>query len=86
MTGPISGPSTDARAPRTLVVTRSVLDEARAFFEDRGTEGRECSALIGGKPGPGGTLLGDVLVIPDQAATPVPYASVTVTPAGDPSC
>lgn len=83
MTGPRDDLSIDVYETRTLVVMRSVLSEARALFEDRGSEGCEGTALIGGKSGADGTLLGDVLVIPDQVATPAPYASVTVTSAGD---
>lgn len=83
MTGPSRDPANNARGPRALIVTRGVLEEARAFFEERGTEGCEGTALIAGKPGPECTSLGNVLILPDQVATPTPYASVTVTPAGD---
>ena len=68
-------------APGTgpLVVLPDVLEQARVFFEDRGVIGCEGTALIAGVPGEPA----DRLVVPDQRATPVPRASVTVTPQGD---
>lgn len=68
-------------APGTgpLVVLPDVLEQARVFFEDRGVIGCEGTALIAGVPGEPA----DRLVVPDQRATPVPRASVTVTPRGD---
>ena len=68
--------------PSFLVLTTSVLDQARTFFESRGVDGCEGTALIAGTEGDG-ILVGDTLVIPDQEATPTPNASVTVTPTGD---
>lgn len=65
-----------------LRVSTDVLDQARIFFERCGVRGCEGTALIAGTV-TGADMLGDTLVIPDQVASPVPYASVTVTPAGD---
>lgn len=65
-----------------LHVTADVLERARIFFEDCGVRGCEGTALIAGTV-TGPSLYGDALVIPDQAPSPVPYASVTVTPTGD---
>ena len=62
-----------------LAVLPRVLDEAREFFENAGVLGCEGTALIAGVPGDPA----DLLVIPDQRATPVPGASVTVTSQGD---
>lgn len=69
-------------------LTSHVLNRAREFFEDRGSTGCEGTALVAGPMDPvensdGLVLAADTLVIPDQEATAVPYASVSVTPAGD---
>ncbi|HEY8655014.1 MAG TPA: hypothetical protein VIL87_18250 [Dermatophilaceae bacterium] len=71
-----------------LHLTREVLHQAREFFEDCGSRGCEGTALIAGPAAPVRTatvarLVGDTLVVPDQKADSVPYASVTVTAAGD---
>jgi hypothetical protein len=73
---------------RPLHLTREVLHQAREFFEDCGSRGCEGTALIAGpaapvRTGAGARLVGDTLVVPDQKADSVPYASVTVTAAGD---
>lgn len=54
-----------------------ILDEARAFFELRGANGHEGTAMIAARDG-----VASQLVIPDQRATPVPYCSVEVTLSG----
>ncbi len=64
---------------RPLVVLPDVLEPARVFFEDCGVRGCEGTALIAGPVG----AAADRLIVPDQRATPVPRASVTVTPQGD---
>lgn len=60
-----------------LIVTHEVLEEARRFFEERGSLGCEGTAMIAAL---GAT--GSRLVIPDQRATPAPRCSVEVTPVG----
>lgn len=62
-----------------LMIAASVLDEARVSFESCGANGCEGTALIAGLPG----LTAARLVVPEQDARPLPYASVTVTPAGE---
>lgn len=59
-------------------VTQTVLNEAREFFEQRGAEGCEGTAMIAATSGGPG----DRLVIPDQQASPVPHCWVEVTRAG----
>lgn len=61
----------------TLAIPKSVLDDANAFFEERGSVGCEGTAMIAAV----GTTATRV-VIPDQRATPVPACMVEVTPAG----
>jgi hypothetical protein len=63
----------------TTFIAFAVLEEARDFFEDRGAEGCEGTALIAGVPG----TAADRLIIPSQVATPAPRASVTITPEGE---
>jgi len=58
-------------------ISETVLDEARSFFEDCGAQGCEGTALIAAK-----NDLADLLVIPDQRATPHPRCSVEVTDKG----
>jgi hypothetical protein len=71
------------RDGQQLVLTSTVLNEARSFFESCGSQGREGTALIAGSRHEASRAYGDTLIIPDQVATPVPRASVTVTPVGD---
>jgi hypothetical protein len=55
-----------------------LLEEAREFFEDRGADGCEGTAMImAGSDG-----VAHRIVVPDQRATPVPYCSVEVTRQG----
>jgi hypothetical protein len=63
----------------TAYIAAGVLDAARDFFESRGAEGCEGTALIAGIPGE----LATRLIIPDQIAVPAPRASVTITAKGD---
>jgi hypothetical protein len=63
----------------TTYITADVLEAARDFFESRGAEGCEGTALIAGIPGEPATPL----IIPDQTAVPAPPASVTITAKGD---
>jgi len=63
----------------TNYIATDVLDAARDFFERRGTEGCEGTALIAGVPGKPATRL----IIPDQIAVPAPYASVTISLEGE---
>lgn len=60
----------------TTYLQNSTLEEARLFFEDRGSVGCEGTAMIASD----GT--GTRLVIPGQEATPAPYCTVTVTTSG----
>ncbi|MDA8355490.1 MAG: hypothetical protein M0Z95_04135 [Actinomycetota bacterium] len=61
-----------------LVLPVPVLEEARCFFEGRGADGCEGTAMImAGLDG-----VAHRLVIPDQRATPLPYCSVEVTRQG----
>ncbi len=60
----------------TISVDQSTLEDARAYFEDRGTFGCEGTAMIASD------AIHTRLVIPDQEATSVPYCTVTVTTAG----
>lgn len=78
-----------------LLLSSEVLEQARVFFEECGARGCEGTALIAGTTtgtttgassgveDAGGVLHGDTLVIPDQLATPVPRAGVSVSAAGD---
>jgi hypothetical protein len=63
----------------TTYITAGVLEAARGFFESRGAEGYEGTALIAGVPGEPANRL----IIPDQIAVPAPHASVTITAKGD---
>jgi hypothetical protein len=63
----------------TLLIPRSILADAGAFFERRGEEGCEGTALLAGSSDGAVTRL----VIPDQRATPAPRASVTITEDGE---
>lgn len=58
-------------------ISKTVLDEARVFFEECGARGCEGTALIAAKDD-----VADLLVIPDQRATPHPRCSVEVTDKG----
>lgn len=60
-----------------LVIDRPVLDEARSFFESRGTFGYEGTAMIAAC-GTGGVRL----VVPEQRAGAAPHCWVEVTDAG----
>jgi hypothetical protein len=61
-----------------LVVPIAVVEEARLFFEERGAEGLEGTAMIMAPlNGPAHRL-----VIPHQRATPAPHCSVEVTKQG----
>jgi hypothetical protein len=51
-----------------------MLEEARAFLEERGSHGCEGTAMIAGRDGAGTRL-----VVPDQRATPAPFCCVEVT-------
>lgn len=61
-----------------VVIPVRVLEEARAFFEGRGAEGCEGTAMVMA----GSDRVANRLVIPDQRATPVPNCSVEVTRRG----
>lgn len=61
----------------TLEIPHAVLDEAREFFEERGSFGFEGTAMIAAADGEKVRL-----VIPDQVATPAPFCSVEVTRQG----
>ena len=63
---------------KRLELAEAILDEARTFFEDRGSHGFEGTAMIAFNAADGGTRL----VIPTQAATPAPWCSVEVTMKG----
>lgn len=71
--------------PTTLLVTSAVLSEVGTYFEERGSHGCEGTALIAGGAleGDQTLVMGDRLVVPDQSARPVPYASVTITLTGE---
>lgn len=58
-------------------ISKTVLDEARAFFEDCGAGGCEGTALIAANG-----EVADLLVVPHQRATPHPRCSVEVTDKG----
>ncbi len=58
-----------------IVLAAAVLEEARAFFEECGSVGREGAAVIIA----GERSVAARLLIPDQRATPAPYCSVEVT-------
>src|SRR5271157_1888480 len=57
-----------------LVISSAILDQARSFFEERGSVGCEGTAMIAGEAG-----VATQLVIPDQRAHPIPRCSVEVT-------
>lgn len=59
-------------------ILKSVLDEARGFFEDRGTLGCEGTAMVMADEHD----VAGRLVIPEQTAHPVPHCWVEVTRAG----
>lgn len=61
-----------------IVISAQVFEEARRFFEIRGSEGCEGTAMIMLTK----TGRADRLVIPDQRAHPIPHCSVEVTHAG----
>lgn len=61
-----------------IVISFDVLAEARAFFEERRTHGREGTAMIAMSTSTGTTRL----VIPEQKACPAPFCWVEVTEAG----
>jgi hypothetical protein len=63
----------------TIYIAAQVLETARDFFERRGSEGCEGTALIAGAHG----KLATRLIIPDQVAVPAPRASVTITADGE---
>jgi hypothetical protein len=54
-----------------LHLPHAVLEQARCFFEDRGAQGHEGTAMITGRPAPR-------LVIPDQTAHRSPRGGVSV--------
>ncbi len=60
-----------------LLLGAELLDEARAFLEDRGSLGCEGTAMIAAR-----ASTATRIVIPDQRATPAPHCSVEVTLAG----
>jgi len=60
-----------------LAIPKSVLEEARAFFEQQGSQGCEGTAMI--CQSSGGAVR---LVIPRQTATPAPFCSVEVSEEG----
>ncbi len=57
-----------------LVISSALLDEARAFFEERGSVGCEGTAMIAARAG-----IANRIVVPDQRATAAPHCSVEVT-------
>ena len=61
----------------TLTISISILEEARVFFEQQGSIGREGTAMIAGEDG-----AATQLVIPDQQAHPIPRCWVEVTRTG----
>lgn len=61
-----------------VIVATAVLEEARAFFEEKGSFGCEGTAMIAAT----GSGLADRLVVPDQQASPVPRCRVEVTMTG----
>jgi len=67
------------RAMSALVIESAVLDQAGAFFEERGVDGAEGTALIAGVPG----AAAHRLVIPDQQAGRYPRCWVRITPKGE---
>ena len=56
----------------TLIVSKTTLDEARSFFEERGSSGLEGTAMIASN------VTGTKLVIPEQQAGPFPRCWVEV--------
>jgi hypothetical protein len=62
----------------TALIAKAVLEDARAFFEDRGAGGCEGTAMIAA------ALDGaaERLIVPDQVSTPAPRCSVEVTTRG----
>jgi hypothetical protein len=61
----------------TLAIPYAVLEQAREFFEERGSYGFEGTAMIAAADGENVRL-----VVPDQVATPAPFCSVEVTRRG----
>jgi hypothetical protein len=62
----------------TVLIAKTMLDEARAFFEDQGAVGCEGTAMIAAAI----DRIADRLIIPDQVSTPAPRCSVEVTARG----
>lgn len=62
----------------TLTITAAALDEARQFFEQRGSVGREGTAMVAAT----NDRPADKLVIPHQEAGLAPHCWVEVTRAG----
>jgi hypothetical protein len=60
-----------------VIISKGTITEAQEFFENRGVEGCEGTAMIAAN-GDGQTRL----VIPDQKATPVPFCTVSVSERG----
>jgi len=61
----------------SLVISSAILEQARSFFEERGSLGCEGTAMIAGVEG-----VATQLVIPDQSAHPIPQCWVEVTREG----
>jgi hypothetical protein len=61
----------------SLVISSAILEQARSFFEERGSLGCEGTAMIAGMDG-----VATQLVIPDQNAHPIPRCWVEVTREG----
>ncbi len=61
-----------------LSIPNSILDEARRFFEDRGSQGFEGTAMI--TAGPDG--IARRVIVPDQTAAAAPHCRVEVSRAG----
>lgn len=61
-----------------LTINAATLDDARRFFEDRGSHGREGTAMIARSTATGATRL----VVPDQRAGTAPSCWVEVTDTG----
>lgn len=58
----------------SLVISSAILEQARSFFEERGSAGCEGTAMIAGEEGSATQL-----VIPNQRAHPIPRCWVEVT-------
>jgi hypothetical protein len=61
-----------------VIVKAAVLEEARAYFEERGAYGCEGTAMIIAT----GSASADRLIVPEQQASPVPKCWVEVTRTG----